>query len=54
MKITNHQAFQGHPVPKHVYYADSNEIPLEYEVLEEPVMAYDEDSEPTTDDTDED
>ena len=54
MKITNHQAFQGHPVPKHVYYTDSGEIPLEYEVLEEPEMVYEEGTEPITNDVDED
>jgi hypothetical protein len=40
MRITNHQAFQGHPVPKHVYYVDPDETPFAYEVLDEPEMVY--------------
>jgi len=42
MRITNRQAYQGHPVPKHVYYADGEDIPLDYEVLKEPEMVLEE------------
>lgn len=52
MRITNHQAYQGHPVPKHVYYTEPGEIPLDYTVLEEPEMVYEEGNEPITDDMD--
>jgi hypothetical protein len=54
MRITNHQAFQGHPVPTHVYYAAPGEIPLDYEILEEPEMVYEEGTTPISDDLDED
>jgi len=45
MRITNHQAYQGHPVPKHVYYVDPDETPFDYEVLDEPEMVYEDDEE---------
>jgi len=41
MRISKHQAYQGHPVPKHVYYA-GEDLPLDYPVLEEPGVAEDE------------
>lgn len=43
MRITNHQAFQGHPVPKHVYYVNPDDTPFDYGVLDEPEMVYEDD-----------
>jgi len=40
MRITNKQAYQGHPTPSHAYYPP--EDPLEPEITKEPEMVYDE------------
>ncbi|CAB4129785.1 hypothetical protein UFOVP115_120 [uncultured Caudovirales phage] len=44
MRISKHQAFQGHPTPKHVYYT-GEDLPLDYSILEEPGVAEEESSE---------
>ena len=40
MRITTHQTYQGHPVPKHVYYPD-DETPFDYDVTAESEINYD-------------
>jgi hypothetical protein len=54
MRITNHQAYQAHPVPKHVYYAEGEDLPLDYEILQEPEQVFEEDDDNFDDYEDED
>lgn len=42
MRITKTQAYQGHPVPGHVYYP-SDDLPLDHGILEEPGVSENED-----------
>jgi hypothetical protein len=46
MRITKRQAYQGHPVPKHVYHVNPDDTPFDYEILYEPEMIYEEGTEP--------
>ena len=50
MRISKHQAYQGHPVPNHAYYPRD---PFDREVKKAPKLEYDESNGDFSDDMDE-